>query len=86
MITSVDDFKGKVDYWLNEALSGAGVSPDDEHEIREIQRVISLFNCVVIFDIDGNREVLSEIGLKEIIDILSDGGKIKKLSEVDFDE
>lgn len=86
MIKNVDDFKGKVDYWLNEALSGAGVSLDDEHEIREIQRIISLFNCAVIFELDGNREFLSEISLKEIIDILSDDGKIKKLSEVDFDE
>ena len=86
MIKNVDDFKTKIGYWLNEALSVAGVSLDDEHEIREIQRIISLFNCAVIFELDGNREFLSEISLKEIIDILSDDGKIKKLSEVNFDE
>ena len=86
MIKNVDDFKTKIGYWLNEVLSDAGVSLDDEHEIREIQRIISLINCAVIFELDGNREFLSEISLKEIIDILSDDGKIKKLSEVDFDE
>ena len=103
MIRGIDDFKAKVNYWLdevlsvgctckkvnywlNEVLSVGCTCKDDEDEIKQLQRIVELINCAVIFELDGNREFLSEISLKEIIDILSDDGKIKKLSEVDFDE
>ena len=86
MIKNISDFKNKSDYWLSEALSSSCTSRGDELEIREIQRIISLISSDVIDEMNGVREFVYEIDLDTIIDTLSHGGKIKKLSEVDFDE
>ena len=86
MIRGIDDFKAKVNYWLDEVLSVGCICKDDEDGIKQLQRIIDLINCDVVIETDGNREFLSDIDLNGIINILSVGGKIKKLSEVDFDE
>ena len=86
MIKNVDDFKDRVDYWLAEVSSFYDLRQDDEDGIKELKRIIDLINCDVIWKLDGVRSFESEIDLNKIINILSEGGQIKKLSEVDFDE
>lgn len=86
MIKSIDDFKDRIEYWLDDVLSIDCVCKYDEDAIKELKRIISLVSCAVVIEIDGNREFRPEIDLRGIINILSVGGKIKKLSEVDFDE
>lgn len=86
MIKNVDDFKDRVDYWLAEVSSFYDICEDDEDGIKELKRIIDLINCDVIWKLDGVRSFESEIDLNKIINILSQGGKIKKLSEVNFDE
>lgn len=86
MIKNVDDFKNKADYWLNEALASCCTCQNEEKEIIEVQRVISLLTCDIVYETDDERSFMYEAEFSEIINILSHGGKIKKLSEVDFDE
>lgn len=86
MIKNVDDFKDRVDYWLAEVSSFYDLREDDEDGIKELKRIIDLVNCDVICELNGVRSFESEIDLNKIINILSEGGKIKKLSEVNFDE
>lgn len=85
MIKNVDDFKNKVYKWLDDSWAMAGTT-EEENEIRELQRIVELVNCDVIWKLDGVCSFESEIDLNKIINILSQGGKIKKLSEVNFDE
>ena len=86
MIRGIDDFKPKVNYWLDEALSVSCTCKDDEDEIKQLKRIIDLISCDVVYMTSVQREFIPTIHLNEIIDILSDDGKIKKLSEVNFDE
>lgn len=86
MIKNVDDFKDRVDYWLAELSSYYDLREDDADDIKELKRIIDLVNCDVIWELDGVCSFESEIDLNKIINILSEGGKIKKLSEVNFDE
>lgn len=86
MIKNVDDFKDRVEYWFDEVSSFYDLCEDDEDAIKELKRIIDLINCDVIWELNGVRSLKSEIDLNKIINILSQGGKIKKLSEVNFDE
>lgn len=90
MIKNVDEFKDRVDYWLGEVSSlydlREDVRENVEDDIKELKRIIDLINCDVIWKLDGVCSFESEIDLNKIINILSQGGKIKKLSEVNFDE
>lgn len=86
MIKNVDDFKDRVDYWLAEVSSFYDLREDDKDDIKELKRIIDLINCDVICELDGARALKSEIDLNGIINVLSEGGKIKKISEVNFDE
>ena len=86
MIKNIGDFKDKCDFWFEEFLSLCATCKEDEDEIKELKRIISLIDSDVIDEMNGVREFDYEIDLNTIIDILSHGGKIKKLSEVDFDE
>lgn len=62
------------------------IDPDEEKEVDELINIIDLINCDVICELNGVRSFKTEIDLNGIINILSVGGKIKKLSEVNFDE
>ena len=84
MIRNVDDFKSKVYKYLGEAWVYA--NSDEESEFGELQRIVDLIDCDVVYKTDDDCRFWPEIDLNGIINILSDGGKIKKLSEVDFDE
>lgn len=86
MIKNVDDFKDRVDYWLDEVSLFYDLCQDDKDGLKELRRITSLINCDVICELDGVRSFKSEIDLNGIINILSEGGKIKKISEVNFDE
>ena len=86
MIRGIDDFKAKVIHWLDEVLSVVCTCKDDEDEIKQLKRIIDLISCDVVYMTSVQREFIPTIHLNEIIDILSDDGKIKKLSEVNFDE
>ena len=86
MIRGIDDFKAKVIHWLDEVLSVVCTCKDDEDEIKQLKRIIDLISCDVVYMTSVQRAFMSTIQLNEIINILSDDGKIKKLSEVNFDE
>ena len=86
MIKSIGDFKGKCEFWFEELLSVGVTCEADEDEVKELQRIVDLINCDVVCETENGHAFLREIDLNVIINILSDGGKIKKLSEVDFDE
>lgn len=86
MIRGIDDFKDRTNYWLDEVLSIGCTCKDEEDEIKELKRIINLIDCDVIDEMNGVKAFDYEVDLNEIIDILSHGGKIKKLSEVNFDE
>lgn len=85
MIENLDEFKRACEYHLNIAWATV-IDPDQEKEANELINIIELINCDVICELDGVRSFKSEIDLNEIINILSQGGKIKKISEVNFDE
>lgn len=85
MIENVDEFKRACNYYLYIAWSTV-IDPDEEKEVDELINIIDLINCDAIWELDGVRSSESEIDLNKIINILSQGGKIKKLSEVNFDE
>lgn len=84
MINNLYDFKNHAGKYLWD--SWAIASEEDEKNINELIRIIDLIGCDVVYEIDGKRFFMCGIELSSIIDILSNGGKIKKLSEVDFDE
>lgn len=85
MIENVDEFKRACNHYLD--IAGAIViDPDEEKEVDELINIIDLINCDVIWELNGVSSLKSEIDLNQIIYILSEGGKIKKLSEVNFDE
>lgn len=86
MIKNVDDFKSKCEFWFEELLSVGVTCKADEDEVKQLQRIVELINCDVACKTESGRAFRREIGLNGIINILSVGGKIKKLSEVDFDE
>lgn len=86
MIKNIDDFKSKCEFWFEELLSVGVTCKADEDEVKQLQRIVELINCDVICETDVGRAFKHEIDLNGIINILSVGGKIKKLSEVDFDE
>ena len=79
MIKNVDDFKDQVDYWLAEVSSVCNLCQDDAEGLRELRRIINLIDCDVIWELNGVSSLKSEIDLNGIINILSAGGKIKKL-------
>lgn len=79
MIKNVDDFKSKCEFWFEELLSLGLNCEDDEDDIKELKRIIDLINCDVIWKLDGVCSFESEIDLNKIINILSQGGKIKKV-------
>lgn len=85
MIENVDEFKRACNHYLDIAWATV-IDPDEEKEVDELINIIDLINCDVIWELDGVRSFESEIDLNKIIDILSVGVKIKKLSEVNFDE
>lgn len=84
MINNIDDFKKHANKYLWDAWGSA--SEEDEKNINELIRIIDLIGCDVVYLDGGERSFSYEIDLNEIIEILSNGGKIKKLSEVDFYE
>lgn len=84
MINNLHDFKNHAGKYLWD--SWAIASEEDEKNINELIRIIDLIGCDVVCLDGGERSFSYEIDLNEIIEILSNGGKIKKLSEVDFDE
>lgn len=86
MIKNIDDFKIKCEFWFKDRLGVGDICKDDEDEVKQLQRIVDLINCDVICELDGVRSFKREIDLNGIINILSEGGKIKKLSEVNFDE
>ena len=86
MIKNIDDFKNRCEFWFEDLLSVGDICKDDEDEIKQLKRIVELINCDVACKTESGRAFLCAIDLNEIIDILSDGGKIKKLSEVNFDE
>ena len=86
MIKSIDDFKAKCEYWFDELLSIDCTCVNDEDELKELKRIINLINCDVICETESERSIWPKIDLNGIINVLDVGGKIKKLSEVDFDE
>lgn len=84
MINNLHDFKNHANKYLWDVR--AICSEVDEKNIEELIKIIDLIDCDVIWERNGVRSLKSEIDLNGIITILSAGGKIKKLSEVDFDE
>lgn len=86
MIKNIDDFKSKCEFWFEDLLSVGDICKADEDEIKQLQRIVELINCDVVCKTESGRAFQREIDLNGIINILSVDGKIKKLSEVDFDE
>lgn len=84
MINNLHDFKNHANNYLWDAR--AICSEVEGKNIEELIRIIDLINCDVIWKLDGVCSFESEIDLNKIINILSEGGQIKKLSEVNFDE
>lgn len=84
MINNLHDFKIQAKNYLWDAW--AFVSKVDKNIIEELIKIIDLIDCDVICETGTGRAFKHEIDLNGIINILSVGGKIKKLSEVDFDE
>lgn len=85
MIENVSELKMACVHYLDIAWATV-IDPDEEKEVNELINIIELINCDVICELDGVRSFKSEIDLNGIINILSEGGKIKKISEVNFDE
>ena len=84
MINNLYDFKNHANKYLCDAWAIA--SEEDGKNIDELIRIIDLIGCDVICETASGRAFQREIDLNGIINILSVDGKIKKLSEVDFDE
>lgn len=85
MIENVEDFKMSCVKYLNLAW-GVLLDNDEMKEVEELIKIIDLVNCDVICETDAGRAFRREIDLNGIINILSVGGQIKKLSEVNFDD
>lgn len=85
MIKNINDFKMSCAKYLN-LVWGILLDNDEMKEVEELIKIIDLINCDTIYETDNERFFMCGTTLNSIIEILSNGGKIKKLSEVDFDE
>lgn len=85
MIENEKDFKMSCAKYLNRVW-GVLLDNDEMKEFEELIKIIDLIGCDVVYKADDGCGYWPEIDLNRIINILSDGGKIKKLSEVDFYE
>lgn len=86
MINNMHDFKNQTIKYLSDACAIASAEDEKKKNIVELIRIIELMNCDVVYEMNTEKDFEREIDLNGIINILSHSGKIKKLSEVDFDE